>query len=340
MVSRGYEHPSDAAHLHELDGFRALSILAVLACHMLPLGPSDWNLNSTAGYMGMSVFFSLSGFLITRFLWENQDVRVFIIRRAARIMPLVFLVSVVYALILEQRVDSFLAINVYILNYWHSAFSPSISPLWSLAVEMHFYVGIALAVLFFGRRGFLLVPVAAAVVTWMRIEQGVFGAIETHLRADEILAGSLLALVYLNRHHPSIRTVWAALPRLFWPLVGLWSLSCWPPSEAFGYMRPYFAAGLIGSVLAMQGGWQSKVLSHGVLRYIAVISFALYVWHSPFRHGWFASGDKWDIYLFKRPLGIAAAFALAHLSTFYFENPITQWARRRTTRRGSSHPPA
>jgi len=317
-------------HLNELDGFRALSILAVMACHMLPLGPEQWELNSTSGYMGMSVFFALSGFLITRFLWERPDIKVFALRRLARIAPLVLLVSVVYGLLVEQRPDSFLAINLYVLNYWTSAINPSVSPLWSLAVEMHFYIGIALAVLVFGRRGFLLVPVVAALVTGMRVEGEVFGAIQTHRRVDEILAGSMLALVFLNRTQPLVARLWHALPVLFWPLFLLWCLSCWPPSEALGYLRPYLTAGMMGSVIAMTGGWQSALLGNRVLRYIALISFALYVWHSPFRHYWFASGDKWEIYLIRRPLGILATFVLAHLSTFHFETPITRWVRDRT----------
>ncbi|TDX19612.1 acyltransferase family protein [Rhodovulum visakhapatnamense] len=320
-------------HLQELDGFRAFSILAVLACHMLPLGPAPWQLNVTAGYMGMSVFFALSGFLISRFLWDRPDVKVFLIRRTARIMPLVLLVSFIYTVLLQHRLDSFAAANLYVLNYWHSAIIPYISPLWSLGVEMHFYLGIALAVLFFGRRGFVLVPVAAAVVMALRVEHNVFGAIGTHFRIDEILSGSMLALAFIHRRNRYLTRFWTVLPALFWPLVLLWLLSCWPPSGALGYMRPYLAAGMIGSVLAMRkGSWQAGLLSHRILAYIATISFALYVWHSPFRHDWFASGGEWDIYLVKRPLGILAAFALAHLSTFYFERPITQWAKRYTSR--------
>lgn len=320
----------ETSRLTALDGFRAFSILAVLACHMLPLGPSRWQLNATAGYMGMSVFFALSGFLITRFLWDRPDVKAFAIRRAARIMPLVLLVSIAYGLILEQRPDSFAAINLYLLNYWPSAIVPSVSPLWSLAVEMHFYIGIAGAVLLFGRRGFVLVPLVAVLVAWLRVENGVFGAIQTHFRVDEILSGSMVALLFLNRQNAYIARVWAVLPALFWPFLLLWCLSCWPPGEAVGYLRPYFAAGMIGAVLAMRGGWQTTLLSHRVLRYIALISFALYVWHSPFRHGWFASEGDWETYLLKRPLGLLATFALAHLSTFYFETPITNWARNRT----------
>lgn len=122
-----------------LDGFRALSILAVLAAHMLPLGPEFLKLNVMSGAMGMSVFFALSGFLIARFLIVNPDPLIFFVRRFARIVPLVLIVSFAYAILLEGRVDTFLGANLYILNYWVSAISPSTSPLWSLAVEMHFY---------------------------------------------------------------------------------------------------------------------------------------------------------------------------------------------------------
>ena len=63
----------------------------------------------------------------------------FLFRCLARIVPLAALVSVFYALLLEGRFDTFLATNFYILNYWHAAIVPSVSPLWSLGVEMHFY---------------------------------------------------------------------------------------------------------------------------------------------------------------------------------------------------------
>ena len=55
---------NSAGRLPALDGLRAISILLVLAAHMLPLGPKILGLNFTAGAMGMSLFFALSGFLI------------------------------------------------------------------------------------------------------------------------------------------------------------------------------------------------------------------------------------------------------------------------------------
>jgi peptidoglycan/LPS O-acetylase OafA/YrhL len=331
---------AQSTHLPALDGFRAFSILAVLACHMLPLGPAQWQGNATAGYMGMSMFFALSGFLIARYLWESPHAGQFFLRRFARILPLVFLVSVVYGLILEGRFDTFLGTNLYILNYWHSALAPSVSPLWSLGVEMHFYIAIGLAVLVFGRGGFWLVPVAALAVLALRIDGEAFGAIQTHLRVDEILSGAMLALLWVHRDRGIAAAVWARLPGLFWPIVVLWALSCWPPSEALGYFRPYFTALMIGAVLAMGGGWQTALLSTRSLRYIATISFALYVWHSPFRHGWFDAGTDLERYLVKRPIGFAATFLLAHLSTFYFEQPIIRaaksWGQRRRLPAGAS----
>src|SRR4029079_8719686 len=73
-----------------LDGLRAISILLVLAAHMLPLGPKMLTLNYSAGAMGMSLFFALSGFLIASTLLHNSDIGEFIVKRLARIVPLAY----------------------------------------------------------------------------------------------------------------------------------------------------------------------------------------------------------------------------------------------------------
>src|SRR5260370_42557576 len=73
-----------------LDGLRAISILLVLACHMLPLGPKSLRLNETAGAMGMSLFFALSGFLIASLLMHNDDIVEFLVKRLTRILPLAY----------------------------------------------------------------------------------------------------------------------------------------------------------------------------------------------------------------------------------------------------------
>jgi peptidoglycan/LPS O-acetylase OafA/YrhL len=313
--------------LPELDGFRALSILAVLAGHMLPLGPASLKLNALAATLGMSMFFCLSGFLIAQFLWRRPDFGSFMLRRVARIAPSILLFSVIYIGLVAGRWDSVLIVNAYIVNYVDSAIFPGMSPLWSIAVEMHFYLGIAIAIALFGRRGFWAVPVAAVIVMALRLDNEVFSSIRTHLRVDEILAGSLLALMLLNRDHPVLAQITHWLPRLFIPIVILWLASGHKDFPAMGYLRPYMTAALMGAVLLMQKGWLHRMLSLKTLAYIAAISFALYVWHSPFRVGWWDAGTDVERYLFKRPLAFAITFAIAHVSTFYVETPINRWVR-------------
>src|SRR5436190_493971 len=74
-----------------LDGWRGVSILLVMTAHLIPLPPKAWELNEAAARMGMAIFFTLSGFLITRFLLTHASIPDFLIRRFFRIVPLTFL---------------------------------------------------------------------------------------------------------------------------------------------------------------------------------------------------------------------------------------------------------
>ena len=75
-------------HLPMLDGWRALSISLVMVGYLLPVGPGQWALNSPTAATGMVMFFTLSGFLLTRFLIEDGDIRRFLVRRLLRIVSL------------------------------------------------------------------------------------------------------------------------------------------------------------------------------------------------------------------------------------------------------------
>ena len=76
---------------------------------------------------------------------------------------------------------------------------------------------------------------------------------------------------------------------------------------------------LIGSTLFSQDiTWFNNWLKGRFLFYIASISFALYVIHGGLIDTWLGEGDKLEKYL-KRPLLLAVTFALAHVSTFYYE---------------------
>ena len=86
---------SHRPQLPVLNGWRGLSILLVLSAHLLPLGPKPWQLNHTAGLLGMVLFFILSGFLIPTALLREPRVRAFLVRRFARVVPLAWLYFVI-----------------------------------------------------------------------------------------------------------------------------------------------------------------------------------------------------------------------------------------------------
>ena len=82
---------NDKKCLPILDGWRALSILLVLAGHWLPLGPAEWQLNASVAASGVVLFFCLSGFLMTEFLSADPRVGVFLVKRLFRIISLAWL---------------------------------------------------------------------------------------------------------------------------------------------------------------------------------------------------------------------------------------------------------
>jgi peptidoglycan/LPS O-acetylase OafA/YrhL len=230
-----------------LDGWRGLSILIVLFAHLLPLGPKTWQLNQTAGPLGMSLFFTLSGFLITNFLLKKQNVLDFLIRRLFRIVPLAWLYIVIVLFLAESDINHYLAHFFFYANWPPMQLTSVTSHLWSLCVEMQFYIGIAFLVLLLKGRGLLLIPVLCLIVTLYRAHDGVHVAINTWYRVDEILAGGVLALSFNDKlgEYPKKFLGWINQ----WILIALLLLSCHPESGFMNYFRPYLAAMLVGSTL-------------------------------------------------------------------------------------------
>ena len=325
------ERGHDRGHVPVLDGVRAISILLVLAGHLLPLGPSAWALNTTAASMGMSLFFTLSGFLIVRFLWADQRVGPFLVKRFARIVPLATVYAAIMALIVTYDPQTFLHTVTYALNYTRGAV-PGTSHLWSLCVEMHFYVGVALAVGLFGRRGLWAVPLCGLLITAYRVEAGVVISTWTHARADEIMAGGTMALALIHLGGAKgDGPAWAR--HLVWPLAALFFWASNPLSDSFGYLRPYLGTLTVMAVVVAPYSWLRALLSWSVFAYIAKVSYALYVFHGGLRLGWFSEGDKATLYLLKRPLTFALTFAAAHVSTHTLEKWGNDWGRRLIARR-------
>jgi peptidoglycan/LPS O-acetylase OafA/YrhL len=314
--------------LSVLDGLRAISILAVLSAHMLPLGPKVLRLNETAGAMGMSLFFSLSGFLITSNLLAGQTVYSFYIRRLTRILPLAYSYLAFVFLIVSFNPRALIGSLFFIENYDFSYLSVLNGHFWSLCVEVHFYLVIGLIVAIFGQRGLWAIIPACLAVTLIRVSQGAIISIQTHLRIDEILAGAWVALIYYRGTIKlEARTWWVAVAS------GLWALSSWPlANDALQYMRPYFAAAILLLTVSLAPCMLQSFLASRPARYIADISYALYVIHPVTTYGWLNEGSLFERYALKRPVSFAMTFLLSHLSTFYWESLWIAWGKKITKR--------
>lgn len=232
QVPRGAPAPSDATrlpYLPGLDGVRALAVVAVLLFHLparlLP-----------GGFLGVDVFFVLSGFLITSLLLGELDrtgrigFRQFYLRRARRLLPaLLAVLGVTTLLVLTVARDAAaifrqdaLAALTYTTNWWYviddrSYFEvigrpPLLQHLWSLGIEEQFYLVWPAVCLFawrrWGRRGVGVTAFAGAVVgtAWMAglaVVWQVPAAADTarlYFGADThamtVLAGAALATVW------------------------------------------------------------------------------------------------------------------------------------------------
>ena len=299
-----------------LDGWRGISILLVLATHLLPLGPKIWRLNASTGNLGMSLFFALSGFLITKNLLEHGDIRAFFIRRIFRILPLAYLYLAVVLYFFLANKESILSHFSFAVNYLYSNFFPETLHFWSLCVEIHFYILIGLWFFFWGKRGLAFLPLLFLLANYLTFSTHENGGVKTHLRVHEILAGGVLALILLDKKYEYMRRFIVSIP--FYLLIIFLLVTSHVALIEYEWMRSYAAILLVGHSLLTETPLASRVLKSRFLFYIAEISFALYVIHPITIVGWLGSGHGIEKYM-KRPLSLGLSFALAHVSTRYFE---------------------
>ena len=307
-----------------LDGWRATSILLVLGAHLLPLGPKVLQFNDMAGAMGMALFFTLSGFLIVQFLAAGAPLGLFVIKRLARIVPLSWAAMMILLLWHSYDATTIAKNFLFVANLPPVTLFQGGEHLWSLCVEMQFYLTISAICLLLGRRGLYLVPVLALSVTAARIVAGEHISIVTYHRVDEILAGGTVALAYSGWLGERVEEMLKRLP--VWPFALALVICSHPDAGPLQYLRPYAAASLVGASLTGAPTFLERILVSRPMAYVAEVSYALYVIHGMLSHSWLGSGEGWDKYI-KRPLLFGVTFALAHLSTRYFEQPITRRVR-------------
>lgn len=302
------------AHYPALDGLRAIAVLLVLYNHApILLGHGDerdgafWH-GSKGAWIGVDLFFVLSGFLITTILLHARGklhaFRRFWIRRALRIFPLAYAYLGVLALVgwllpgftSPRDQDSFAWASVYLLNFqiaengWGA---PEFGLLWSLAVEEHFYLLWPLCVLRTSRRTVLATLVAVVGLTPVvrlllldRIGQvGVY--VTTWCRWDTLAFGALLAIAWDSPRREWVRRfgAWLALPATAFVV---WVVATPVPAVHAEADRLFPIVGYTVLAVAFTA-WCAlaldppraiaRVLGHRALTHIGRISYGLYVWH-------------------------------------------------------------
>lgn len=302
-----------------LDGWRALSILLVIAGHWLPLGPAAWQFNDSVASSGMALFFCLSGFLITQFLSQDPRVGVFLIKRIFRIVPLAWLAITILLFFNDASSFVVLANYLFFANLISEPLLAGGEHLWSLFVEMQFYIFMALLVAFFGRKAVFFIPFFTVFVTALRIYAAETISIVTWHRVDEIFVGGCVALLWTyQRDNIKALKLPSYLPLMFLALLLLVSLPQWP---MLGYFRPYAAAAAIFTSLFAFPTNLYKLWTGRPAKYIARISYALYVFHGVLGATALGGHDvsKIEKYLLRIPL-TALTLIISHISTYYFES--------------------
>jgi peptidoglycan/LPS O-acetylase OafA/YrhL len=348
------------AYIPAIDGLRALAVVAVLLYH----ADVTW---MPGGFVGVDIFFVISGYLITGLLlgeWERTnrlDLHAFWLRRAYRLVPAMIALLVVtligVALFLPDEVArtraGALAGLLYISN-WHLIFHnqsyfdltdrpPLLRHLWSLAVEGQMYILWPLLLSWLlphGRRLALFAAIVGALSSAALIAilfqpdvdpSHVYYGTDT--RAFGLLAGAILALA--PRRMRAARSASGPLDLLAIGAIAalIYASATLDEFQPLTYQLGLaavvtFSALLLGSVVSGRARFTEWLLSLAPLRWLGLRSYSIYLWH-------------WPIYAVTRPqldlqydavtvlaIRFVATLICAELSYRLIERPIRRRASR------------
>lgn len=347
-------------HVPVLDGVRGVAVLLVMAFHL------SWSLPDTTllaralkpilfkGWMGVDLFFVLSGYLITLGLIGGNHAslglrfRDFYVRRSLRIFPLYYATIAIGSVIcLLANVSPPGAVFwLYVQNYVQARDLDTeawTGHLWSLAIEEQFYLVWPAAMLLFPRRR---VPVTLALFVagiaarvWVVFQGGMDAEHASHwvyrvtfTHADGLLAGALLAIGDRS-------TVWRRARMAVIAIV----IALYVVPKSLSHERlaicaePLMLAGVFAAVVsfAVEGTATptlARLFSSRTLRECGRVSYGMYLFHWPLYvlamptlKRWNETLSPWSataLHLALVPLGSLVVFLLARASYRFFEAPI------------------
>ncbi len=318
-----------------LDGLRGIAVLLVFFDHTLQ--------RPSGGYLGVDVFFALSGFLITSLIFAEIDrtgrlaFGRFFARRAVRLLPAFFATTGLYfglcAIFASgQPVASLSRLPVILLASNLVPAPPFLSHIWSLSIEWQFYGVWPLLLVWLNtrwrRRQLAWLTLAAAAGFWITRSVGL-----NDMRIDGLLVGASFAAL---RHSPEWRTpaLSAAAGRVLAnaavaAILGLAFASDyageWLPVW-FGYLLiPLLATGLVFLGLQPHSRRSMSLLGSAPLAYFGRISYGLYLYHFPIAALMFAHGYSPAA---MTVVGFAVSVPLADVSWRYLERPLLNVGHR------------
>jgi peptidoglycan/LPS O-acetylase OafA/YrhL len=301
-----------------LDGLRGLAVMAVLVHNVGGIAQHDARtllmkivfFIQAPGWVGVQLFFVLSGFLITGLLLDSRGrpgaLRVFWVRRVLRIFPLYYAVllgvTVIAPLLFTMQGPFDLRYRAWYwvyLNNWVEPWGrevPAFSPFWSLAVEEQFYLVWPALALTLKPRTLLRVCVALAVAALL-VRTGLVVAQQPPLaaykltvaRMDALTLGSAAAIVLrdealLARVAPQLRRIAASMVVL---LAGMWPFTrgfngALPVVETVGYGALSLLFTSVVLLVAVEPrGALARAASRPWMRWLGKYSYAIYVFQVP-----------------------------------------------------------
>ena len=350
------------AYIPELDGIRAIAVLMVLMMHvftfddqssaaLLNVVPRALVVLIGHEWLGVDLFFVLSGFLITGILLDSPDqLQHFYGRRVLRILPLYFLCIVVMAYFYPGNGSYFLLSLVFLANVaglLGVAVPHGPGVFWSLAVEEHFYLIWPWLVRILSRRA--LVLACALIIISEPILRAVFAAHGTDVynpswfRFDGLASGAMLAVWFRSPSASQRRSLIAAAVAITVAGLpfGIMSKTVASMSLRYNQATLVYVAGMLVAI-AWRSTWLTAPLRWPFARLTGDLSYCLYLIHLAlldgymvvFRH-YVPTGLTFPQLLLRAVVVLSASYGLALLSRRFFERPILSLKRYLTDTPGS-----
>jgi peptidoglycan/LPS O-acetylase OafA/YrhL len=337
-----------------LDGFRGLAAIFVITFHNFGFLIKYYSF----GWIGLDMFFVLSGFLITDILLKTLEgknyLRNFYVRRVLRIFPLYYLSLIIFLLVLpalhiELGLKYYTDNQAWLWGYmqnWLFIFknpeSNTLNHLWSLAVEEHFYLLWPLIILIIRKPRHLLVfivlllalVVSARIWIWYKHIPGfAYYNLYAFTRIDGICMGCMVAILlrvnkfFIKKYLYAIVLFLAAINLLFF-LINRQNQFSLPYLGFAGYTTVAALFGLlVNQIISNETIVINNFFNISLLRFIGKISYSFYIFHwpvylliTPYLSSWFGSFTSGRTTQFiVSTLATLVALAVGWLSFNYFE---------------------